>query len=41
VLILGGNAVSLIGTSGARIAYPLIVLSVTRSPTLAGAITFA
>jgi predicted MFS family arabinose efflux permease len=36
-----GNALSLVGTAGVRIAYPLLALALFDSPTLAGWIAFA
>ncbi|GIF20108.1 MFS family permease [Actinoplanes tereljensis] len=36
-----GNAFSLIGTAGVRIAYPLLALTATDSPALAGWVAFA
>lgn len=36
-----GNGISLLGTNGARIAYPLLTLAVTESPVAAGWVTFA
>jgi MFS family permease len=41
MVLWAGNGLSLIGTSGVRIAYPLLVLGVTRSPALAGWVTLA
>jgi MFS family permease len=41
MLLWSGNSVSLLGTSGVRIAYPLIVLAISGSPVLAGWVTFA
>ncbi|WP_159850563.1 MFS transporter [Nocardia sp. CY41] len=41
LLLWSGNAVSLIGVHGARIAYPLLVLALTGSPVHAGWIGFA
>ncbi|MBF6296359.1 MFS transporter [Nocardia amamiensis] len=40
-LLWSGNAVSLVGFFGVRLAYPLLVLSVTHSPALAGWVGFA
>lgn len=36
LVLWSGNGLSLIGTSGVRIAYPLIVLAISGSPALAG-----
>lgn len=36
-----GNALSLVGTAGVRIAYPLLALALFDSPTLAGWVAFA
>ncbi|WP_405160147.1 MFS transporter [Nocardia sp. NBC_01499] len=41
VLLWFGNATSLVGLFGARIAYPLLVLASTGSPALAGWVGFA
>ncbi|WP_330233498.1 MFS transporter [Nocardia sp. NBC_00508] len=40
-LLWSGNAASLVGFYGVRLAYPLLVLSVTHSPALAGWVGFA
>ncbi|WP_454196370.1 MFS transporter [Nocardia sp. Marseille-Q1738] len=40
-LLWSGNAVSLVGFFGVRLAYPLLVLSLTHSPALAGWVGFA
>lgn len=41
LLLWSGNALSLIGLYGVRIAYPLLVLALTGSPALAGWVGFA
>ncbi|MEV6135504.1 MFS transporter [Nocardia sp. NPDC051990] len=41
LLLWSGNAISLVGFHGARIAYPLLVLALTGSPSQAGIVTFA
>ncbi|WP_280241627.1 MFS transporter, partial [Nocardia abscessus] len=41
LLLWSGNAASLVGSYGVRVAYPLLALSVTGSPTLAGWVGFA
>ncbi|WP_040835978.1 MFS transporter [Nocardia brevicatena] len=41
LLLWSGNAVSLVGFHGARIAYPLLVLAITGSPSQTGIVTFA
>ncbi|WP_067477597.1 MFS transporter [Nocardia amamiensis] len=41
LLLWSGNATSLVGSYGVRIAYPLLALSITGSPALAGWVGFA
>ncbi|WP_164842680.1 MFS transporter [Actinoplanes solisilvae] len=41
LLLWSGNALSLVGTSGVRLAYPLLALTLFDSPSLAGWIAFA
>ncbi|MEU4340165.1 MFS transporter [Nocardia sp. NPDC023852] len=40
-LLWSGNALSLVGFHGARVAYPLLVLAITDSPAAAGWVGFA
>src|ERR1700730_7620418 len=40
-LLWSGNALSAVGSYGARIAYPLAILTLTGSPALAGSAAFA
>ncbi|MDH6132386.1 MFS family permease [Kitasatospora sp. MAA4] len=41
LLLWGGNGISLMGTYGARIAYPILALEVSGSPVTAGWVSFA
>src|SRR5580698_9697665 len=41
LLLCGGNGISLMGTFGARLCYPILALEITGSPVLAGWVSFA